>query len=154
MSWKDEYKTETDYEDEKSDFEPLPEGVYHATITDAAFSVGGDYGDQVKLEYTVTDGDFSKRKVWANYRMEDKNSRKYFKIAMSRLAFDRETINDPTKLTGMLETCLSTPIELFVKQTVSKTNGKTYNNAYINSRTDEGNGSPVLTNEAGDDLPF
>ena len=52
------------------EFTPLPEGWYAASISESAIRTGKDSGkDYLNLEFTVTAGDYTSRKVWMVYSL-------------------------------------------------------------------------------------
>ena len=57
-------------ETENQEFTPLPDGWYAAAITESAVRTGKDSGfDYLNLEFTVTSGDHTSRKVWMVYSL-------------------------------------------------------------------------------------
>ena len=57
-------------ETENQEFTPLPDGWYAAAITESAVRTGQASGkDYLNLEFTVTSGDHTSRKVWMVYSL-------------------------------------------------------------------------------------
>lgn len=57
-------------ETENKEFTPLPDGWYATAITESAIKTGKDSGfDYLNLEFTVTSGDYTSRKVWMRYSL-------------------------------------------------------------------------------------
>jgi len=76
-------------ETENQEFTPLPWGWYAAAITKSEIRTGKDSGfDFLNLEFTVTSGDYTSRKVWMVYSLwHDKpDVAKWAKVALGKLA--------------------------------------------------------------------
>jgi hypothetical protein len=54
-----------------SGFDPLPDGKYTAVITDSEMkSIKDNTGKYLRLEFTITEGQYKGRKVWDNLCLE------------------------------------------------------------------------------------
>lgn len=112
-------------EPEKKEFEPLPEGVYHAEIKEAVFEQTSN-PPQVKWTFVITDDDYKNRRVWLNHRLNEKGM-PFFKADISKLHMELKSFKD---LPEALEYMIGLRVEIYCKN--SEYNGKIYTNAYIN----------------------
>jgi len=117
----------------EKEFGPMEEGVYTATVSNVTW-----LPDELKatVEWTIVDGKHKNRKVWCNSRLDRTDSRKFFKMMMSKLKHDRKTINDPEQIEQMLRSTLGRVAECFIQPNpwVNKS-GRTVNdhNLYVNN---------------------
>ena len=87
------------------DFAPLPDGWYAASISESAIRTGKDSGkDYLNLEFTVTAGDYTSRKVWMVYSLWHDNPDvvRWAKEKLGKLAgaLNMASIEDHEGLTG------------------------------------------------------
>ena len=87
------------------DFAPLPDGWYAASISESAIRTGKDSGkDYLNLEFTVTAGDYTSRKVWMVYSLWHDNPDvvRWAKEKLGKLAgaLNMASIEDHEELTG------------------------------------------------------
>ena len=87
------------------DFAPLPDGWYAASISESAIRTGKDSGkDYLNLEFTVTAGDYTSRKVWIVYSLWHDNPDvvRWAKEKLGKLAgaLNMASIEDHEELTG------------------------------------------------------
>ncbi len=115
-------------------FVSLPEGKYQMfvdaiEIRDSLYA-GGAPVFQVKL--TVVDGEFRGKSVFKRYPLEpDERHIGILKTDLSVLGMDLTEIIDLTNQKKM-EQLLDVIVDVTVKNKVSKTNGKSYPNYYLN----------------------
>ena len=88
------------------EFQPLPDGWYSAVISESAIRTGKDSGkDYLNLEFTITDGDYTSRKVWMVYSLWHDNDDvvKWAQEKLGRLAtaLGWQGIQDHEELDGM-----------------------------------------------------
>ena len=87
------------------EFTPLPEGWYAASISESAIRTGKDSGkDYLNLEFTVTAGDYTSRKIWMVYSLWHDNPDvvRWAKEKLGKLAgaLNMASIEDHEELTG------------------------------------------------------
>jgi hypothetical protein len=92
----------------KNDFDrtPLPDGKYFVEITDSDYrDAKNGNGSYVMVEYRVIDGEFSDRKLWANYNIINSNEQaqeigqqQFAKLCLATLG--RPSCNDTDDLIG------------------------------------------------------
>lgn len=113
-------------EPEKKEFEPLPEGIYHAVIKEAVFDQSTN-PMVVKWTFSITDDDYKNRRVWMNHRLNEQGM-PYFKADLNKLHMSIKSLRD---LPEALEYVLGMRVELYCKN--REYNGKIYTNAFINN---------------------
>lgn len=116
----------------KKEYTPIPEGEYKAQITDVSITEGEDES-KFSVEYTISEGEFSKRKLWFNVTLDGStsdNKLKFIKQQICKMANVESTKND---VTGTLLLAKGNSVLIYVKNTPSiKDPTKTYQNVYCN----------------------
>lgn len=62
-------------------FEPIPEGLYDATISDVSEPQRGPKSAYVRVEFTISDGPHEGRKIWRNYPIEGRGAGFFIDLA-------------------------------------------------------------------------
>ena len=58
-------------EDERTGFEPIPEGTYPSQITGAELKTTAKGGQMIKVEYTILGDKFQGRKIWGGINIKN-----------------------------------------------------------------------------------
>lgn len=113
----------------RTEFEPIPDGKYHAQITKATFVEKKDGKPaKVQWEYTITDsGKFEKRKVWENNQISQKGM--FFLRRNLDILGLSEGVKSTSDIVGKLEYALNKRVVLTITQRTF--NDKIYNNGQI-----------------------
>jgi hypothetical protein len=145
MNWEDIFDT-TQAAESRSEYKKIPDGEYVAMVTSAM--VNATKSPRVELEYTITEGDFTKRKVWQNYNLNESGV-PWLKAELEKLG---APIKLAKELTWALEKINGANVKIFVKskdvKNVATNSIQTYTNAYVNellessSQTLASNGLP------------
>lgn len=116
----------------KKEYAPIPEGEYKAQITDISI-IDGEDEVKFSVEYTISEGEFSKRKLWFNVTLDGSTSDKklaFVKEQICKMANVNSTKGD---VTGTLLLAKGNSVLIYVKNTPSiKDPAKTYQNVYCN----------------------
>lgn len=82
----------------QQDFSPLPSGQYNAQIVESELKpTNKNDGQYLELVYTVLDGEFKNRKVWARLNLDNPNATTV-KIANEQLASIKQAVGvDPNE---------------------------------------------------------
>jgi len=158
MSWETLFN-ETGMIEKKTNFEPLPKGIYAATITDSKLD---ENNAQVTLEFQIVAGKYSKkaidfqaspycnRKVFKNYSLDKEIGVGVLKADMFTLGAKADNAKN---LPDQLSSFVGKTLEVFINQKVSKKDPeKVFNNVYISREMDEKELSNV--SQSGQDMAF
>lgn len=118
-------------------FDKIPEGKYNAVIEKALINSANQYGPRVEFQFRISEGEFSKRKVWSNYNLTEQGI-PYLKKDLLSLG---HTVNQAEDLESALTAILESEVEVFIKykDVKNKTTGqnKEYMQVYINGAREQ-----------------
>jgi len=149
MSWQDTFRSAPAAEQkETGEFAPLPTGTYTAEVTDARVDETGDT-PRVVWEFTITGGEYTRRKVWQNQNLNETGI-PWLKQNLQKL---EEPCDNPVFLAQSLANCVGKEIDLYVKQKPNPQNpAKPYVNGYINGLASKKPDTPTFSQDR--DFPF
>lgn len=110
----------------------LPEGTYKAVIEEALID-----GDQVKMVFTITEGDFKNRKAFKNMQLGDEGH-----VGISILKGDLVTLGQTApdnveELPEVLAGLAGKHVEIFNRVKFSEKHGREFANVFINGIIEE-----------------
>ena len=92
-------------EDERGDFELLPNGDYTVVVTESDVAATKNGGQMLKLTPEIVDGKFKGRKLWNNLNIvnasEDAQRIAHQTLAKLVKAIGKDTVNDTNELHGI-----------------------------------------------------
>lgn len=113
-------RTKWEGRSDSKEYKPLPQGDYHAAITGCSYD---EVENKVSFEFTISDADYAKRKVWDNLSVDSFG----WKIKKNFEAIKVWTNPDSTEeLVSNCENALNKEVCVTVVQNAGK-NGKIYN---------------------------
>lgn len=111
------------------EFDLIPNGEYEAIIDNTSLDISKTPA-RLSLTYKIVTGEFKNRKVWSNYTMQGRGLG-FLKKDMKTLGLDYSGVSKEEDVAKLMFSQVGRGVEIFIKQ--SEYNGKTYNNAYLNS---------------------
>lgn len=134
------------------DFEPFIEGVYTAKLDELKVDMTSN-PERVTFVFQVTDeGQFKNRKLWRNVKLDDQGI-VWLKEDLHKLRLDDLKLNSPADLSVVNDKLKGVDVALFVKPKAGS-DGKVYNNAYINGLRNVGAKSAGPEFDASETIPF
>lgn len=115
-------------------YEQLPDGKYQMYVKSLSIKESNQLGGYPNfiIQLTVVDGDYAGRSAFKRYSLEpDKNRMDILKSDLALLGVDFKSLydlEDEALMTKLLDQIL----DVQIKSKVSKTNGKSYPNYYLN----------------------
>ena len=122
-------------------FSEAPTGVYYATINNIKVDLMQNTSKvtfEYKLDRSLTDPglDCSRLRKWSNFFLEE-NKMKFLLTEMTALNLSLDNIESPEDLAEKLYTVQKKQVQLEIKSSISKKDGKEYINAYIQHLIDD-----------------
>lgn len=114
------------------EYDKIPEGTYFCEIFSARINEANQYGARVEMELVIADGDFTRRKLWHNYNLNEKGI-SFLKADMLKLGHRSDTAEE---LERSLESLLGASIVIALKYKSIKNEAtglmKEYQQVFVN----------------------
>lgn len=118
----------------ENDFTPLPDGKYQVTVESARIEENEEYGSLwLAWELSVVEGQYKSRKIFKRARLDDPDRLGWVKTDFHRMGIILDSLSE---IEDVLPNVLDVILEVQLKTTKPNTEGKTYQNCYINGRLD------------------
>ena len=118
----------------KSEFTPLLDGKYQVTIDVARIEENKEYGSLwLVWELSVVEGQYERHKIFKRARLDEPERLSWVKTDFHRLGIELQNLSE---IEEALPHVLDIIAEVQLKTTKPNTEGKTYQNCYINRRVD------------------
>lgn len=132
-------------------YDPIPDGKYQAFVSSMETRDPASWSNfpNFLMTFVITDGDFKNRKLFKSYLLEpNADYISNLKTDLSVIGIELRKITDLEDESVMSEG-LDKLVELRVQNRVSKTNGRSYSNVYINKCV-----GTLIGGVADDEPPF
>lgn len=150
--------TGTNGSNEKSEYEPVPDGTYQARVKSFDIFEGKHDGDvTLRTEFEIITGDRSGRSVSTFHNLENPDRLPYAKSHLAMLGIELEKLSE---IQDKLDPALDSVCEIAVKSkegTSRSGERRTYTNVYLNkvlADVKAGGSEPKSEPVVADDIPF
>lgn len=119
----------------ENEFSPLPDGKYQVKVNSVHVEENEEWRSLwLVWEFVVLEGQYQNRKIFKRARLDDPDRLSWVKTDFHRLGIVFDNLSE---IEENLQFALDAILEVQLKTTKPNTEGKTYQNCYINRRLDD-----------------